>query len=348
MMTDQMDVWREEQLRIASKIVKLPNEQVPSEGGYNFISFSKKDDDLMLLGGVDVSFFGGSDSAVAVYVVTKGERVIYQDSITFQIQVPYVSSYLAFREIEPLTQLVMKQKRLHPNFTPDVILVDGNGTFHERGAGIASFLGVRTGMKTIGVGKTLYCMDGLNHVLVDEGLKVKLDQFITNCRNGDLKHMNDCNLHSKGIGQGVLVMSEKAIQPGSDSVCKNESSRYRYEDNIEAVSSYCDGFAVPLMGKSDSILAAALIAHGGAIGRRSSSGKAKKGGTKIPIFISIGNGISLLQAVQICIRSSYARYVAAIRSSKCALLFIFEKQINLINLCSNSFLEYLKVLGEQI
>lgn len=339
----KMDLWREEQLRVASKVVKLPNEQVPSEGGYNFVSFSKKNDDLMLLGGVDVSFFSGSDSAVAVYVVTKGERVIYQDSIKFQIQVPYVSSYLAFREIEPLTQLVIEQKRLHPKFTPDVILVDGNGIFHERGAGIASFLGVRTGMKTIGIGKTMYCMDGLNHELVEEGLKVKLDQFITNCRNGDLKHINDCNSNSKVDKEGILVMSEMAIQPDSDSISKNESSHFSYEDNVEAVSNYCDGFAVPLTGNRDSILAAALIAHGGAIGRRSSSGKAKKGGTKIPIFISIGHGISLLQALQICVRSSYARYVAAIRSSKYALLFIFEKQINLIDLCPTSFLEYLKV-----
>jgi deoxyinosine 3'endonuclease (endonuclease V) len=342
-MMDEMERWREEQLRIASKVVKLPDEQVPSEGGYNFVSFSKKNDDLILLGGVDVSFFSGSDSAVAVYVVTKGESVIYQDSIKFQIQVPYVSSYLAFREIEPLTQLVIKQKRFHPNFTPEVILVDGNGIFHERGAGIASFLGVRTNMKTIGIGKTLYCMDGLNHTLVEGGLKEKLDHFVTNCMNGNLKHCNACNLNNRGDDEGVLVMPEMAIQPDSDGIGKDESSHLRYKDNVESVSNYCDGFAVPLMSKSESILAAALIAHGGVISRRSSSGKAKKGGTKIPIFISIGHEISLLQALQICIRSSYARYVVSMRRSKFTLLIIFVKRMNLINIYPVLFLEYLKV-----
>jgi len=66
---------------------------------------------------------------------------------------------------------------------------------------------------------------------------------------------------------------------------------------------------VPLMGKSGSILAMALVSHGGRICKQASRGRAarKQGGTKIPIYLSIGHNISLLEATKICTNASYAR-----------------------------------------
>ena len=49
----------------------------------------------------------------------------------------------------------------NPEFTPRAILVDGNGILHERNAGIACFVGMKTKLPTIGVGKTFYHVDGL-------------------------------------------------------------------------------------------------------------------------------------------------------------------------------------------
>lgn len=100
--------------------------------------------------------------AVAVYVVINRRTmgVVYRDHEWFPVSKipPYVSTYLAFREIDPLERLVRKQLETAPAFTPGVVLVDGNGVFHPRCSGIACFLGVRTGIPTIGIGKTLLCI----------------------------------------------------------------------------------------------------------------------------------------------------------------------------------------------
>lgn len=301
----QLEIWREEQLRVASKVKKCPDEDA-AISGYKCFTFSRSKDDTMLLGGVDISF-GEKDFAIAVYVITKGEKVVYQDTIEFQLTVPYYSSYLAFREIEPLTELVMKQKKVKPDLTPYAILVDGNGIFHERGAGIASFLGVRTDMRTIGVGKTLYCMDGLGHMLVEKGLEEKLDRLISDCKNKRIDHLSYPSSDSRNES-GKVIMTESTINAKDHTnITKENSLLCPFQENVEKSSEYCDGFAVPLKGKSGSTLAAALVAHGGIIGKRASSGKAKQGGTKIPIFVSIGHKISLQEAIRICVSISYAR-----------------------------------------
>ena len=51
---------------------------------------------------------------------------------------------------------------------PQVILVDGNGILHTRGFGLASHLGVLSGIPTIGVGKKVFDVDGINKVKARE------------------------------------------------------------------------------------------------------------------------------------------------------------------------------------
>lgn len=43
-----------------------------------------------------------------------------------------------------------------------MLLVDGFGVLHARGCGSASHLGVEVDLPTVGVAKTLVCMDGLS------------------------------------------------------------------------------------------------------------------------------------------------------------------------------------------
>mmetsp|Transcript_3403 Transcript_3403/g.3904 ORF Transcript_3403/g.3904 Transcript_3403/m.3904 type:complete len:191 (-) Transcript_3403:573-1145(-) len=180
--------WRKEQIQVAAQVIKRPDKEQEGDGtdlNYKRLSIDIKAETL--LGGIDVSF-GENNTAVAVYVVTKNDTLVYQDAIKYTLTVPYVSSYLAFREIEPLVKLVKKQLVTRSECTPEVILVDGNGIFHERGAGLASFLRVRINMRTIGVGEKLYCMDDLDQDLVQNGLQEKLECMLFTGLQSYAKH----------------------------------------------------------------------------------------------------------------------------------------------------------------
>ena len=74
------------------------------------------------LGGLDVSFPAKeTDPAVAVYVMLDmNMKVIYEDSEYFHLTMPYIPTYLGFREIDPLERLVKKQLQDFPQWTPRV------------------------------------------------------------------------------------------------------------------------------------------------------------------------------------------------------------------------------------
>lgn len=121
------------------------------------------------------------------------EQVVYERYKFVELKLPYIPGFLAFREVGFLVDLINELKENHPELLPQLILVDGNGYLHPRGTphihacsskqqglnrhcihiflgfhivrllgfGLACHLGVLTGIATIGVGKTLFYMDGL-------------------------------------------------------------------------------------------------------------------------------------------------------------------------------------------
>ena len=80
---------------------------------------------------------------------------MYEETISRETNVPYVSSFLGFREVDLYVELIQRMER-QVGFRPDVVLVDGNGVLHERQAGSASHLGVVANIPTIGVSKKYY------------------------------------------------------------------------------------------------------------------------------------------------------------------------------------------------
>jgi len=103
--------------------------------------------------GVDVSFVPKFSLAVATFaeVDLVRKELVYHRTTRQPVHFPYISSYLAFRELPILKQLVgevRKERKL-----PGVVFVDGSGILHPRRAGIATMLGVAEHLMTIGVTK---------------------------------------------------------------------------------------------------------------------------------------------------------------------------------------------------
>ena len=111
------------------------------------------DQALVTVGGVDVSLVPRSDLAVAAFVeidLEKGEPV-YSQTYVAPVAFPYISGYLAFRELPLLLELISHircQRSL-----PAVTMVDGSGILHPRRSGVATMLGMEMNMVTVGLTK---------------------------------------------------------------------------------------------------------------------------------------------------------------------------------------------------
>jgi deoxyribonuclease V len=102
--------------------------------------------------GVDVSYVG-PNLGVACYVeiAPEGGDPLYSQVHQAQVRFPYVSSYLAFRELPLVLELLQAVRKRRP--LADVLLVDGSGVLHQRHVGIATHLGIAADVPTIGVTK---------------------------------------------------------------------------------------------------------------------------------------------------------------------------------------------------
>ncbi|XP_052118563.1 uncharacterized protein LOC107495359 isoform X3 [Arachis duranensis] len=136
------DLLREKLIREDSFTWKIPEDRSDSEEGL-----------LRYIGGVDISFSKDDPSMACGTLVVLDLRtlqVVYEDFSLVNIRVPYVPGFLAFREL---------------------LMVDGNGILHPRGFGLACHLGVEANLPTIGIGKNLHHVDGLNQSRVRELLE---------------------------------------------------------------------------------------------------------------------------------------------------------------------------------
>jgi deoxyribonuclease V len=125
---------RKEQKRLKGK-VRLKN------------GFSKVD----TVAGVDVAYSDYGYGAVVVYDYVSGE-IIEERIEKMKMDFPYIPTYLGFREIPMISNLMEDLEN-----TPTVLLVDGNGVLHPYGMGIASHVGVKMDIPTIGCAKSLLC-----------------------------------------------------------------------------------------------------------------------------------------------------------------------------------------------
>ncbi|MET9918194.1 endonuclease V [Streptomyces sp. NPDC059605] len=100
--------------------------------------------------GVDVAYDDERDVVVAAAVVLDGatSEVLAETTAAGRITFPYVPGLLAFREI-PTVLAALESLPVDPG----LVICDGYGLAHPRRFGLASHLGVLTGLPAIGVAK---------------------------------------------------------------------------------------------------------------------------------------------------------------------------------------------------
>ena len=128
-----LHVLREQQLEIASR-VDLVGIEPPVER----------------VAGVDVSYNKNGYASFVLFDMAN-DKTLWSTTLAAHVSFPYISSYLAFREL-PLMRLAV-ERASHLGKEADLILVDGSGILHPRRAGIASLLGVVCDTPTIGISK---------------------------------------------------------------------------------------------------------------------------------------------------------------------------------------------------
>jgi deoxyribonuclease V len=101
--------------------------------------------------GVDVGFENRGETTRAVVASLGFPDLQLQEYSLARMptQFPYVPGLLSFREIPAILKALEGLKNL-----PEVLICDGQGLAHPRRLGVASHLGVLTGLPSIGVAKT--------------------------------------------------------------------------------------------------------------------------------------------------------------------------------------------------
>jgi deoxyribonuclease V len=103
-----------------------------------------------LVAGVDVAYDDERNvvAAAAVLLDTRTLTVVEEATAVGQVSFPYVPGLLAFREV-PAVLAALEDLTT----APDLIVCDGHGIAHPRRFGLASHVGVLTGLPTLGVAK---------------------------------------------------------------------------------------------------------------------------------------------------------------------------------------------------
>lgn len=106
---------------------------------------------VRLAAGVDAAFSYDNEQCIGGVVLwdVRKKSIIEQHTAVRKLQFPYVPGLLTFREAPAI---IAALRKLH--HIPDVLICDGQGIAHPRRLGIASHLGVITGIPTIGCAKS--------------------------------------------------------------------------------------------------------------------------------------------------------------------------------------------------
>lgn len=127
---------------------------------------------LSKVAAVDISYSKTDSKKGVAYLVVfsyPDMKVIYEDHEVETADYPYVPGFLAFKEV-PVYNILFDRLKKHDGGKnwPELLMVDGNGILHTRNFGCASHIGVLQDLPSIGVGKTMFYIDGLTRDIVGQ------------------------------------------------------------------------------------------------------------------------------------------------------------------------------------
>ncbi|WP_285394463.1 endonuclease V [Lysinibacillus sp. fls2-241-R2A-57] len=122
------------------------------------------DEQIKLVAGVDIAYWAENNKEYGVCCIQVFdfcskklvEQVDYMDEIT----TPYISGFLAFRELPLILEAVKKLKT-----NPSLYMFDGNGYLHKRNMGVATHASFYLEKPTIGVAKTYYKIENTDFIM---------------------------------------------------------------------------------------------------------------------------------------------------------------------------------------
>ncbi|XP_045839994.1 endonuclease V isoform X3 [Meles meles] len=142
---ETLSLWKREQARLQALVVDRDTEAWQRDAAFS---------GLRRVGGVDVSFVKGDSvrACASLVVLSYPElEVVYEDCCMVSLTAPYVSGFLAFREVPFLVDAVRRLREKEPRLVP------------QAGFGVACHLGVLTDLPCVGVAKKLLQVDGLEN-----------------------------------------------------------------------------------------------------------------------------------------------------------------------------------------
>ena len=190
---------------------------------------------LSRVAAVDISYSKDDQKkTVAALIVFdfKTMQVLYEDFEKEIADYPYIPGFLAFKEVPIYTTLFERLRQNKPELWPELLLVDGNGILHTRGLGCASHIGVLFDLPTIGVGKTVFYIDGISKDVV----KTKSDENLN--KGGDYVPL----VGDSGKTWGVALRS---TDQSSKPVIVSQGHRVSLQTAIDATLACIRGVRIP-------------------------------------------------------------------------------------------------------
>lgn len=122
---------------------------------------------IRYIAGIDCSYRGDRIIGGAVVVDYESLQPVEQAHAILKLKFPYIPGLLAYRESDAMMSAFRKISH-----DVDILMVDGFGVNHPRRCGIATHIGVKLDMPTIGVGKSFLCGDICGDYICQTGERV--------------------------------------------------------------------------------------------------------------------------------------------------------------------------------